>query len=73
MLLHRLGMEHGKPKANSRQLELAKQAAFIKRYDELMDQLAADEDVCRCGASDACGTTGWLLGTEGSADRRATG
>ena len=29
-LLHRLGMEHRKPKAVSRKLDLAKQAAFIK-------------------------------------------
>jgi transposase len=45
MLLHRLGMEHRKPKAMSRKMDPAKQAAFIKRYDELMNQLAADEAV----------------------------
>src|SRR5215472_13569 len=45
MLLHRLGMEHRKPKAISRKMDPAKQAAFIKRYDELMNQLAADEAV----------------------------
>jgi len=45
MLLHRLGMEHRKPKAMSRKMDPAKQAAFIKRYDALMNQLAADEAV----------------------------
>jgi transposase len=43
MLLHRLGMEHRKPQAISRKLDPPKQAAFIKRYDELMNQLGADE------------------------------
>ena len=32
-LLHRLGMEHRKPKAISRKLDPAKQAAFIKGYE----------------------------------------
>ena len=45
MLLHRLGMEHRKPKAISRQLDPAKQAAFINRYEALMNQLEADEAV----------------------------
>jgi hypothetical protein len=45
MLLHRLGMEHRKPKEISRKLDPAKQAAFIKRYDELLNQMAADEAV----------------------------
>jgi len=45
MLLHCLGMEHRKPKAISRQLDPAKQAAFIKRYEALMNQLEADEAV----------------------------
>jgi transposase len=45
MLLHRLGMEHRKPKAISRKLDPAKQAAFIKRYEALMNQLEADEAV----------------------------
>src|ERR1700722_8290968 len=31
-LLHRLGMEYRKPKAISRKLDRAKQAAFIKSY-----------------------------------------
>ncbi len=44
-LLHRLGMEHGKPKAISRKLDPAKQAAFIKAYEGLMNQLPADEAV----------------------------
>jgi len=44
-LLHRLGMEHRKPKAISRKLDPAKQAAFIKSYESLMNQLPADEAV----------------------------
>jgi transposase len=44
-LLHRLGMEHRKPKAISRKLDPMKQAAFIKRYEALLNQLAADEAV----------------------------
>jgi transposase len=44
-LLHRLGMEHRKPKAISRKLDPAKQAGFIKRYEQLMNQLEADEAV----------------------------
>jgi hypothetical protein len=31
--LHRIGMEHRKPKAISRKLDPAKQAAFIKGYE----------------------------------------
>ena len=66
MLLHRLGMEHRKPKAMSRKMDPAKQAAFIKRYDALMNQLAADEavmfaDVVR---PTQCGAAGGLLGAE---------
>ena len=45
MLLHRLGMEHRKPQAISRKLDPARQAVFIKRYDELMNRLGADEAV----------------------------
>ena len=45
MLLHRLGIEHRKPKAMSRKMDPAKQAAFIKRYEALMNQLEADEAV----------------------------
>ena len=44
-LLHRLGMEHRKPKAISRKLDPAKQAAFIKKYEDLLNQLPADEAV----------------------------
>lgn len=47
-LLHRLGMEHRKPKAISRKLDPAKpakQAAFIKSYEALLNQLPADEVV----------------------------
>ena len=44
-LLHRLGMEHRKPKAVSRKLDPEKQAAFIKAYENLLNHLAADEAV----------------------------
>ena len=44
-LLHRLGMEHRKPTAISRKLDPAKQAAFIKSYEALLNQLSADEAV----------------------------
>ena len=44
-LLHRLGMEHRKPKAVSRKLDPDKQAAFIKAYENLLNHLAADEAV----------------------------
>jgi len=44
-LLHRLGMEHRKPKTISRKLDPAKQVAFIKTYEALMNQLPADEAV----------------------------
>lgn len=44
-LLHRLGMEHRKPKAISRKLDPEKQAAFIKKYEDLLNQLSADEAV----------------------------
>src|SRR5271156_4376864 len=44
-LLHRLGMEHRKPKAVSRKLDPAKQAAFIKAYEDLLNHLDADEAV----------------------------
>jgi transposase len=44
-LLHRLGMEHRKPKALSRKLDPTKQEAFIKAYDALLNQLSADEAV----------------------------
>ena len=44
-LLHRLGMEHRKPKAVSRKLDPEKQAAFIKSYADLLNHLDADEAV----------------------------
>jgi len=44
-LLHRLGMEHRKPTAISRKLDPAKQAAFIKSYDDLLNQMLDDETV----------------------------
>jgi hypothetical protein len=44
-LLHRLGMEHRKPKAVSRKLDPDKQAAFIKAYEDLLNHLDADEAV----------------------------
>jgi transposase len=44
-LLHRLGLEHRKPKALSRKLDPAKQAIFIKDYEALMNQLSAAEAV----------------------------
>ena len=44
-LLHRIGMEHRKPKAISRKLDPEKQAAFIKGYESLMNQISADEAV----------------------------
>jgi hypothetical protein len=44
-LLHRLGMEHRKPKTVSRKLDPEKQAAFIKAYEDLLNRLDADEVV----------------------------
>jgi len=44
-LLHRLDMEHRKPKAISRKLDPAKQTAFISEYDALMNRVDADEAV----------------------------
>ena len=44
-LLHRLEMAHRKPKAISRQLDPAKQAAFIEEYDALMNRMLDDEAV----------------------------
>jgi transposase len=44
-LLHRLGMEHRKPKPISRKLDSAKQEAFIKHYEALLNQLPANEAV----------------------------
>ena len=78
-LLHRLGMEHRKPKAVSSKLDPEKQAAFIKRYENLLNQIGDDEArsraVRRCGASDTRGAARGVLGTErhaacGAADER---
>ena len=44
-LLHRLDMEHRKPKPVSRKLDPEKQAAFIKKYEDLLNRLDADEVV----------------------------
>jgi transposase len=44
-LLHRLGMEHRKPKAISRKLDPEKQKAFIKEYEALMNRIFRDEAV----------------------------
>jgi transposase len=44
-LLHRLGMEHRKPKAVSSKLDPEKQAAFIKRYENLLNHIGDDEAV----------------------------
>src|ERR1700710_3173902 len=45
VLLHRLGMEHRKPQAVSSKLDPDKQAAFIQRYEKLLNQLGEDEAV----------------------------
>ena len=42
-LLHRRGMEHRTPKAISRKRDPEKQAAFIEKYEDLLNQLSADE------------------------------
>ena len=44
-LLHRLGMEHRKPKAISRKLDPVKQQVFIAKYEALLNQLPANEAV----------------------------
>jgi transposase len=44
-LLTRLGMEYRKPKPIPRKLDPAKQAAFIKAYNDLLNNLANDEAV----------------------------
>ncbi|MEA2732282.1 MAG: hypothetical protein QOF70_6757, partial [Acetobacteraceae bacterium] len=44
-LLHRLGMEHRKPKAVSCKLDPDKQASFIQRYENLLNQIGDDEAV----------------------------
>jgi hypothetical protein len=42
-LLHRLGMEHRKPKAVSSKLDPDKQAAFIQQYETLLNSIGDDE------------------------------
>ena len=80
-LLHRLGMEHRKPKAISRKLDPVKQAAFIKAYEALINRLSADEAVIfaprlrrgrLCRASNPRGAAGRLLGAERDACRGGT-
>ena len=44
-LLHRLGMEHRRPKAIPRRLNPEEQAAFIREYEALMNRIPADEAV----------------------------
>jgi len=44
-LLHRRCMEHREPKAISRKLNPAKQAAFITGYEDLMNRIFAGEAV----------------------------
>ena len=44
-LLHRLGMEHRKPKAISRKLNPEKQQAFIKEYNDLLNRMLDDRSV----------------------------
>ena len=44
-LLHRLGLEHRKPKSVWRKLDAAKQQAFIDAYEQLLRTLPADEAV----------------------------
>jgi transposase len=69
-LLHRLGMEHRKPKAISRKLAPACEAGSLYQALQRADEPTGGRrsgDVCRRGASDACGTAGWLLGAEGPA------
>jgi len=43
--LHRLDMEHRKPKAVSSKLDPDKQAAFIRGYENLLNQIGDDEAV----------------------------
>ena len=44
-LLHRLGFEYKRPESLPARSDEAKQAAFISRYDQLLNGLAADEVV----------------------------
>ena len=49
-LRKRLCMEYRKPKALPRKLDPAKQAAFIKEYEDLLNRLADDQTVMFAGA-----------------------
>ena len=44
-MLHRLGLEYHKPEAIPRQLDEAKQTAFIEGYEKLLNSLGDDEAV----------------------------
>ena len=44
-LLHRLGFEYKRPESLLARSDEARQAAFISRYDQLLNGLAADEVV----------------------------
>ena len=44
-LRHRLGFEYKRPESLPARSDEAKQAAFISRYDQLLNGLAADEVV----------------------------
>ena len=44
-LLHRLGLEHRKPRAIARKLDPARQASFIAAYNNLLNHLGDDEAV----------------------------
>ena len=45
-LLPRLGFKYKRPESMPARSDEAKQAAFISRYDQLLNGLAADEVVC---------------------------
>ena len=59
------------PKAISRKLDPAKQAAFIKAYEALLNQLAADEAMVFADAAHPTHPVrlGRLLGAEGDRGR----
>jgi len=44
-LLHRLGLAYRRPKAIARRLDAAKQAVFIRAYENLLNQMGDDEVV----------------------------
>ena len=64
-LLKRMGMEYRKPKAVPRKLDLAKQATFIRAYNDLLNNLADDEAVMFADAVPAVrGATCRMLGSQ---------